>query len=74
MSSFILTILVVSWVLLILSIALMSPKWGLWVIGWASIWGDWYWSQKSLETTLKKTAIINSIIFCLCCIAYPFVG
>ncbi len=50
----------------------MSPKWGLWIwLGGMSGWGE-YGSKKSLETTLKKVAVVTAIIFVVAALFYPF--
>lgn len=66
-------VMLVSWTLFILSVLLMSPKWwvgfGIW---WASESSNEYWSKKSIETTLKKVAIITSVIFIISVISLPY--
>lgn len=65
-------ILVVSGLLFIGSVLLMSPKW--WIgfgIGWQSGSNE-YWSKKSIETTLKKVAVITGIIFVVCACILPY--
>lgn len=67
------TILVLSWIIFIWSVLLMSPKWwlGMW-IAWFS-WSNEYWSKKSVESTLKKTAIISVSIFIVTVILLPYI-
>jgi preprotein translocase subunit SecG len=72
MQSVLLGAILISWILFIGSVMLMSPKWGLWIwLGGMSWWGE-YWSKKSLETTLKKVAVVTAIIFVAASLFYPF--
>ncbi len=66
--------MILSWVIFITSVLLMSPKWWLWA-GIAWMWGWWwdYGSQKSLEWTLKKSAIITSVVFITASLFLPYV-
>ncbi len=67
-----LTFMILSWIILIGSILLMNPKWGLW-FGIAGIWwGNEYWSKKSIETTLKKAAYTSAIVFIICVLLLPY--
>ena len=53
----------------------MSPKWGLgFGIGWSAAWWNEYGSQKSVEYTLKKAAILFCIIFTITVMIYPYVN
>lgn len=65
---------IASGILFVWSVLMMSPKgWlgaGIAWFGWAS--GD-YGSKKSVETTLKKVAIVTSIIFVAVSILLPYV-
>lgn len=66
------TLLVISGILFSGSVLLMTPKWGLGMgIGGASGVGD-YGSKKSVEGTLKKTAIGSLVIFMLCVLILPY--
>lgn len=66
-------LMIISWLLFIVAVLLMSPKWwlGFW-IGWAA-WSNEYWSKKSVENTLKKVAMVTSVIFVLTVIFLPYV-
>ena len=65
-------LLVISGILFSWSVLLMSPKWGLWFgIGWASGTGD-YGSKKSVESTLKKVAVVSLVVFMGCVIFLPY--
>ncbi len=72
MKSILITVLIISGILFVASVMLMSPKWWLWIIAWFS-WSNEYWSKKSVETTLKKTAYITAIIFIICALFLPYV-
>lgn len=74
MQGFLLFILILSGIIAAGSIMLMAPKWWLGVIGGMISWSNEYWSKKSLESTLKKVAIVASIIFVIVCIIYPYVN
>lgn len=70
----IILVMILCWCLFVLSVLLMSPKWWLWFwIGWAAGSNE-YGSKKSVEHTLKKVAIITSILFMLCVIALPYIN
>ena len=72
-STILITLLVISGILFVGSVLLMTPKWWLGMgIGGASGGGD-YWSKKSVEWTLKKTAIISLAIFMACALFLPYV-
>lgn len=65
-------LLIISGILFVGSVLLMSPKGWLGAgIAGASGGGD-YGSKKSVETTLKKVAIITAIIFVATVIALPY--
>jgi preprotein translocase subunit SecG len=72
MRAFLITILILSWIVFAWSVLMMSPKgWlGLW-IGWLS-WSHEYWSKKSIEWKLKQVAIISGIIFALTTLFLPY--
>ncbi len=71
--SILITILIVSGILFLFSVMMMSPKgWlGIWIAGSAGGWWE-YWSKKSIEWTLKKLAIITSIIFIITSLILPY--
>jgi len=60
-------------VVFIASVLMMSPKGWLWF----SIGGAWgsneYGSKKSIETTLKKVALVTMIVAIILIIVIPFV-
>lgn len=74
MITFVFIIMILSGALFILSVLLMTPKWGLWfwITGMAT--SNEYSSKKSVESTLKKTAIISIILFTLSAIVYPYIA
>ena len=72
MRTILLVLLVVSWLLFSGSVLLMSPKWWLWAwIAWVW-WSSDYGSKKSVESTLKRVAVITSIIFVVTAIMLPY--
>lgn len=74
MRYFLIWIMILSWIAFVISVLLMSPKWWLWVgVGGALWWWSDYWSQKSLEWTLKKSAVISSVVFIISSIFLPYV-
>jgi protein translocase SecG subunit len=65
--------MLISGIIFIGSVLLMNPKGGL-GFGISGIGGiNEYGSKKSIETTLKKAAIISSVIFLLAVLFYPYV-
>lgn len=73
MRTLLIVLMVASGLLFILSVLLMSPKWGLGFGLWWASGSNEYWSKKSVENTLKKVAIVTSIIFVCTVIFLPFV-
>jgi len=71
-STVLIVIMILSWIVFTTSVLLMSPKGGLGMgIGGAS--GSWdYGSQKSVEWKLKYLAIVTSIIFVATAITLPY--
>ena len=66
-------ILILSWIAFIGSVLLMSPKGGLGLgIGWMA-GGSEYGSKKTLETKLKKVALISGIVFLVSSLVLPYV-
>ena len=67
--------LVIFGCIFMVSVLMMSPKWGigLW-IGWFSAWWNEYWSKKSIEWKLKIVAMVSGILFVWVCAFLPFVG
>lgn len=73
MRTAIIIVLVITGAIFVGSVMLMTPKWWLGA-GIAGIWGsNEYGSKKSVESTLKKIAVITAIIFTLCVIFLPYV-
>ena len=65
-------ILIISGILFSGSVLLMSPKGGLGAgIAGSSGGGD-YGSKKSVETTLKKVAIVSLVCFMACVVFLPY--
>lgn len=65
-------VLVISGISFVWSVLLMSPKGWLWLgIGWAAGWGD-YGSKKTLETKLKRVALICGLLFIISSIILPY--
>jgi protein translocase SecG subunit len=66
------TLLVIAGLLFVWAVMLMTPKWWLWA-GIAGIGGWWeYWSKKSLETTLKKVAVVSGSVFVIVSLLLPY--
>lgn len=68
------TLMVLSGIVLIGSILLMAPKWWLWFWVGGMNTSNEYGSKKSLEWTLKASAIFSVLIFTLCAIVYPYIA
>ena len=65
--------LILTGIIFVVSVLLMSPKGWLWLwIGWATGSNE-YWSKKSIESTLKKTALIAGILFCTTALFVPYI-
>lgn len=72
MRTLLIIVLIVAWIAFIGSVLLMSPKGGLGLgIGGMS-GGNEYGSKKTLETKLKKVALISSILFVLVALILPY--
>lgn len=73
MTTFVFVIMFLSGILFIISILLMTPKWGLWfgISGMST--SNEYSSKKSVESTLKRTAIFSIILFTLLSVIYPYI-
>lgn len=69
----ILSILIIfTWLIFMLAVLLMAPKWGIWFWITGISWSNEYWSKKSIENTLKKIAIISWILFIFLVFIYPY--
>ena len=74
MITFTFTVMILSGILFIISVLLMSPKWGLWFgIGGMSTSNE-YSSKKSVESTLKKSAFLSILIFGISAMVYPYIA
>lgn len=74
MTTLVLIIMILSGILFIGSVLLMTPKWGIgFGIGGMATSNE-YGSKKSIENTLKKSALINIIIFTACAMVYPYLN
>ncbi len=74
MKTLLVVLLILSWIAFVVSVMLMSPKWGLgFGIGGASASSNEYGSKKSIETSLKKVALISGIIFGTIVLFLPYV-
>lgn len=72
MFGILLTILIITGILFVGAVMLMTPKGGLGA-GIAGVgWGGEYGSKKSLETTLKKVALISGSIFVVVSLILPY--
>lgn len=64
--------MIIAGALFIGSVLLMSPKWWLWLgLGWMSNAGE-YGSKKTIEWTLKKVALVTSIVFVISALILPY--
>ncbi|USN54380.1 MAG: preprotein translocase subunit SecG [Candidatus Peribacteria bacterium] len=74
MRSLLILILIIAGILFVGSVMLMTPKGGL-GMGIAGVGGgNEYGSKKSVETTLKKVAIVSSLAFVVVSLFLPYVG
>lgn len=74
MKTVLIGLLFVSGILFVISVMLMSPKGGLGLgIGGASSSNNEYGSKKSIESTLKKVALVTGIIFVAVVLYLPYV-
>lgn len=65
-------VMILAGILLIGSVLLMSPKGWLWLgLGWMSSSGE-YGSKKTIEGTLKKVALVASLIFIISALILPY--
>ena len=72
MTTLLFTLMIISGILFIGSVLLMAPKGGLgFGIGGMSTSNE-YGSKKSLEWTLKKSAILSIVVFTVCAMLYPY--
>ncbi len=67
-------IMILSGLIFMVTIALMTPKWWIWFWVGGMTTSNEYWSKKSMEWTLKKSAIISILIFTTCAIVYPYMN
>ena len=74
MITLIFILLIFSGVIFMISIALMTPKGWIWFWVGGMATSNEYGSKKSLEWTLKKSAIISIVIFTSCAIVYPYMA
>jgi protein translocase SecG subunit len=74
MQSLFMVILVISWIIFIWSVMFMSPKGGLGIWLWGMSGGGEYGSKKSVESTLKKAAVISAVIFVVAAVCYPYLS
>lgn len=72
MATILIILMLVSWIILVWSIVLMSPKGWIWLWIWWASGGNEYWSKKSLEWKLKNTAVVCAVIFVICSIILPY--
>jgi protein translocase SecG subunit len=66
-------LLILSGIVFVIAVMLMSPKGGLGLgIGGSASSSNEYGSKKSIEHTLKRTALIAGIIFCVTALFLPY--
>lgn len=72
MRTFLIIILILSWIVFVWSVLLMSPKWwlGMWI--WWISWSNEYWSKKAMEWKLKQVAVASWIVFALVSLILPY--
>jgi len=74
MRTLLILLLAIAWIVLIVSVLLMSPKWWLGMgIGWLSGGSD-YGSKKSLEWKLKNVAVAAWVAFLIISLFLPYVA
>jgi len=72
MTSLLLTVIIISGFMFIISVLLMAPKGGLgFGVGGMSTSNE-YGSKKSLEGTLKKSAVLSLVFFTVSSMLYPY--
>jgi len=72
MRTLLIILMIIAGVVFVGSVLLMSPKWGI-GLGIGGLSGaNEYGSKKSLETKLKKVAVISVVIFVLIALILPY--
>jgi protein translocase SecG subunit len=72
MHTFLVILMVLAGIVFVGSVLLMSPKWGIGLgIGGMSGASE-YWSKKSLETKLKKVAVVAWVLFVIIALILPY--
>ena len=74
MATLVLVLMILSGILFIGSVFLMTPKGGIGFGIWGMATSNEYGSKKSVESTLKKTAIISIVFFTACALVYPYLN
>ena len=72
MHTFLIFLLIISWIVLVWSVLLMSPKWGIGMGIWWMSGGNEYGSKKSLEGKLKNVAIVAGVTFLIISLVLPY--
>ena len=72
MRTLLIIVLIITGIAFIGSVLLMSPKGGLGLGIGGMAGGNEYGSKKTLETKLKKVALISSIVFLLVSLILPY--
>jgi protein translocase SecG subunit len=68
-------VLLLAGIIFVVAVMLMSPKGGLGLgIGGSATSSNEYGSKKSIEHTLKRTALIAGIIFCATALFLPYIN
>jgi protein translocase SecG subunit len=74
MATLVLILMILSGILFIGSVLLMTPKGGIgFGIGGMATSNE-YGSKKSVESTLKKTALVSIVVFTGCALVYPYLN
>ena len=72
MRTLLIILMITSWVVFVISVLMMSPKWGLGMgIGGMSSSGE-YGSKKSMEGRLKNIAILAALVFIITSLILPY--
>lgn len=72
MRTLLIIVLILSWITFVGSVLLMSPKGGLGLGIGGMAWGNEYGSKKTLESKLKKTALVSGVLFLITSVILPY--
>jgi protein translocase SecG subunit len=66
-------LLILAGIVFVVAVMLMTPKGGLGLGIWWAAGSNEYGSKKSIEVTLKRTALVAGILFCICALFLPYI-